>query len=300
MSCLNRKYWVTSIASMALCALVGCGGVDLPGPVANAESARTIRDAMKAGGESGATDAAAVSTGTGWATLRGRFVFGGTPPQRQPYNVTRDAHFCTEGGRPPLQETLVVQDGSNGIKNVAVYLRRASRVHESLQTDAAPLALDQKTCVFLPHLFLAQVGREVHFKNSDPEGHNTKFGSFNEIIPNGATKVYTHTTELAMPIQVSCSIHPWMTAWFLARSNPYAVSTNDDGTFELANLPAGEELEFQVWHESASGTSGLVIPPTPETKALNWSTRGRFKIKLNPDEVKEIQLTVPPSAFKGV
>jgi plastocyanin len=227
-------------------------------------------------------------------------VFGGPPPQRQPYNVTKDPQICTEGGRPPLQETHEVNSGNNGIKNVAVYLRRASRVHESLQASAEPAEFDQKTCQFLPHVFATMVGRTIQFKNSDPVGHNVKFGGFNETIESGRARDYAPQGEDALPVQVSCSIHPWMAAWFLARSNPYVALTKDDGSFELANLPAGEPLEFQVWHESASGTGNALVPGTPETRDLKWTTRGRFTITLQPDEVKEISITVPASAFRAI
>jgi hypothetical protein len=294
--------WTAIFATATLCSAVGCGGAEIVGPVANADTARSIRDAMKSATPAGADPSAAAATGTGWATLRGRFIFDGTPPQRQPYNVTKDHNICTDNGRPPLQETLVVQDGSKGILNIAVYLRRASRVHESLEQNLQPVIFDQKMCVFLPHLVAAQVGKPTILKNSDPTGHNMSFeiSKGNATIGSGSSSEYKAPLELATPERVTCGIHPWMTAYFLARANPYVALSKEDGSFELANLPAGEELEFQVWHESATGAGqGLAVPSTPETKALGWSNRGRFKIKLNQDEVKEIQITVPASAFKG-
>jgi hypothetical protein len=288
-----------AIAMLAIPALVGCGQNETLGPVANAESAKSIRTALASGSK--ASDAAtAASTGTGWATLRGQFTLDGQAPARLPYNVTKDPQACTEGGRPPLQETLVVQSGTNGIKNVAIYLRRPSRVHESLLSGAEPLLFDQKICTFLPHVIATQVGRVVHMKNSDPVGHNVNIvGGTNEIIEAGMTRDYKPQKETPLPQQVTCNIHPWMIAWFLPRANPYIAITAEDGTFEIANLPAGEELEFQVWHENATGVSGTLDPSTPETRAMKWTRQGRFKLKLQPDEVKELPIVVPASAFKG-
>jgi hypothetical protein len=163
------------------------------------------------------------------------------------------------------------------------------------------VVFDQKVCVFLPHVLAAQIGKPVTLKNSDPTAHNMSFAvsRFNEMLPSGTTREYKASTESAMPEGVSCSVHPWMQAFFLARANPYVALTKEDGTFELPNLPAGEELEFQVWHESATGANGsLTVPSTPDTKALGWSNRGRFKVTLNQDEVKEIQIVVPASSFK--
>jgi hypothetical protein len=137
-------------------------------------------------------------------------------------------------------------------------------------------------------------------KNSDPVGHNTNIvGGTNEIIEAGMTRDYTPQKESPLPQQVTCNIHPWMIAWFLPRANPYIAVTAADGTFEIANLPAGEELEFQVWHENATGVSGTLDPSTPESRAMKWTRQGRFKLKLQPDEVKELPIVVPVSAFKG-
>jgi hypothetical protein len=299
MEIVRTKFTIALMTALVLSAAAGCGSPDLPGPVANSESAKAIRDVMKTGGDDGATTATA-ATGTGWATLKGRFVFVGTPPQRLPYNVDKDHNICTEGGRAPLQEKLIVQDGTNGIMNVAVYLRRATRVHESFQQVTEPVVLDQKVCVFLPHIVAPLAGKPMLIKNSDPTGHNAKFGSFNETVGSGGAREYTAPKEIALPEGISCSIHPWMKAYILPRENPYVAITKEDGSFELANLPAGEDLEFQVWHESSAGASQALVPNTPETKELNWSSRGRFKIKMQPDEVKEIQITVPATAFTGV
>ena len=44
-----------------------------------------------------------------------------------------------------------------------------------------------------------------------------------------------------------------MIGYLLPRKNGYFAMTDADGKFEIANVPAGEPLEFQVWHESGAG-----------------------------------------------
>ena len=87
-----------------------------------------------------------------------------------------------------------------------------------------------------------------------------------------------------------------MSAWYLPRKNGYVAVTDKDGNFEIANLPAGEKLEFQVWHESA-GSSKAIFLTTPEAKELKWNNKGRFTVNLAEDEVKELNMTVPPAVF---
>lgn len=292
-----------TLAVIAVAAVVGCQRPAELGPVANASASKTIREAFAQGGGEEGGDSAAVATGTGWATLKGRFVYDGVPPQMPPYNVNKDQAVCTINGTAPLQQTLLVDDATKGIANVVIFARSASRVHESAASPSSESAkFDQKHCVFLSHVFPLTLGQQMVIMNSDPIGHNTKIdgkNSLNQTIEAGKSIDFTPQKEEAIPVRVQCSIHPWMLAYMLPRKNGYYAVTATDGTFEIANLPAGEELEFQVWHENATGTGHALVLTTPEVKELRWSKKGRFKLKLGEDEVKELDVTIPAAALGG-
>jgi hypothetical protein len=283
--------------------LAGCGSQELRGPVANARSVEDIRKVLSAGGEAGpAGEQAAATTGTGWATIKGRFVFDGDPPAMPRYNVTKEPEICTEHGTAPEQEYLVVDKSTKGIKNVLLYLRTASRVHESAQPTSGEVVFDQKECKFRSHVFPMAVGETVDIKNSDPTGHNTKIGgkmNFNQTIASGAAVPFKPQKSEATPAQVTCSIHPWMLAYILPRDNKYFAVTAADGTFEIANVPAGEPIEIQVWHEHSANPTGLVVS-TPEAKAIKWTNKGRFTVTIPEGETLDLKdIHVPASAFKG-
>jgi hypothetical protein len=292
--------WIIGVAAATFAAFCGCTRpVDL-GAVADNELAQKIHDVLA--GEGGGASAAAGPVGTGWATLKGTFTFEGDPPAMPPYNVNKDPEVCAPGGQPRPQELLVVDGASKGIANIVVFARNASRVHESAVPSTDPIEFDQKQCVFLTHVLGVPVGAEIHIKNSDLVGHNTKIdgSSFNQMIPSSGVVNYTPAKEQAMPVGVHCSVHPWMIAYMLPRKNSYFAVTAKDGSFEIPNLPAGEEIELQVWHEHAAGSQhGLVIESDP-AKELKWSKKGRIKIKLEENETREIKITVPPSAFQPV
>jgi hypothetical protein len=90
-----------------------------------------------------------------------------------------------------------------------------------------------------------------------------------------------------------------MVAYMLPRKNGYFAITGPDGSFEIANLPAGEDVEIQVWHERGAGAKGVLIVDTDAAKELKWSKKGRFKVKLEEGETREIKIVVPASAFSG-
>jgi hypothetical protein len=271
-----------------------------PGQVAE------VRKALLGEGEGAGGDAAAAGpVGTGWATLKGAFTYDGEPPKMTPTpGVNKDVQVCAPGGIAPPEEWLKVDASSKGIANVVIFARDASRVHDDAGPSTEPLVFDQKGCVFLTHVFALTVDQPVTIKNSDPApvGHNTNIegqNKFNQTIPPGEGVPWSPKREEASPQTVRCSIHPWMNAWVLPRNNAYFAVTAQDGTFEIPNLPAGEEVEIQVWHESATGNQHALVVDTADAKALKWSAKGRFKIKLEENEVREIKIVVPPTALRS-
>ena len=289
------------MAAVMFAALVGCDTRGEFGPVADAANAGAIRKAFASGEAAAGAKAEAKPTGTGWGTLKGQFVYDGAPPEAKPYNVTKELEVCTVGGKAPLQETLVVDSGSKGIKNVVVFLRDASRVHDSAAPKKEPVVFDQKHCVFLTHVIGVTVGETVSIKNSDPIGHNTNIvgTGFNPTVPGDGSTPYPVQKEVSVPNEVKCGIHPWMTAYMLQRKNGYYAVTDAQGNFEIPNVPAGEPLEFQVWHESGTAAGSGLVGTTPDAKDVKWSNRGRISLQVQPDEKKEIKVVVPPKAFRG-
>jgi hypothetical protein len=159
-----------------------------------------------------------------------------------------------------------------------------------------PQLFDQKACVFLSHMLAVQVSQPVLIKNSDGVGHNTNFNpqgnpGINPSLPAHSEFTYNFVKQLAQPSPVVCSIHPWMKAYILARDDPYFAVTDEQGNFEIANLPAGEELEIAVWHELAGGKGGFLPAKT------EW-TKGRFNVTLEEDGVHEENVSVSSALFQ--
>lgn len=301
---MHKLYWIplTLFVAAGCLTLSGCGRPATASLVPQKEAAKALREKLAAGGSESTGEAAAESTGTGWGTLKGSFKFAGTPPTPGKLNVDKDTEVCGKG--MGLTDNSLVVGSDQGIANVVIYAR-VKRVHDSAQplpaeNEAQPIVFDQKECMFLTHVLACQVNQQLAIKNSDPIGHNTKIdpkkgSAFNQNLPKDETVKYVTTDEEAFPASVACSIHPWMKAYLLPRKDKYFAVTKPDGTFEIPNLPAGEEVELQVWHERGAGPSGGV---PLDRKDLKWSKQGRFKIKLEADKTTDLALEVPASSFK--
>jgi hypothetical protein len=96
-----------------------------------------------------------------------------------------------------------------------------------------------------------------------------------------------------IPGEVVCNIHPWMKGWVVIRPDPYFYVTKDDGSFEIKDLPVGEDLEYQVWHEKA----GYLTTVSLDGKKTTWD-KGRFKKKLAKGETDLGEIKVDAKNFK--
>ena len=280
---------------------LGSGCVDgrVGQPAADADSAARVRAALVAStGATAETGAEAAATGTGWGTLKGRFVFAGTPAEAKALAVDKDTEVCSKDGVKLLDRSLLVDPSSKGLANVVLFVRKSSRVKDSTPPEK-PLVFDQKQCEFITPVFAARVGQSVDVHNSDPVGHNTNIAgtSFNQLIPAGDGTLFKPEAETGMPTMVTCNIHPWMKAYAVFRKDGYVGVSAADGSFTIPDLPAGETLEFQVWHERSTGPNGALGLAKPD---LKWTPKGRFQVKIEADEVKDIgTLEVPAAALGG-
>lgn len=213
-----------------------------------------------------------------WGTIKGRFVFGGDAPAAPELKADKDVEVC--GKHKLLAEELVV-GGDKGVANVVVFVRdKGVKVHPDLTGKADKVVLDNKNCRFDPHVAVVQTGQTLVIKNSDTVGHNSNVATIknppsNNLIPAGGEAPVTFTSEEAIPAQVTCNIHPWMKSWLVVRPNPYAAVSKADGSFEIKNVPAGGELELQIWHEKAGYVGEVTIGGKAEKIA-----KGRKKVKV--------------------
>lgn len=244
-----------------------------------------------------------------WGNLKGQFLFDGTPPTPAPAKITKDKECC--GKHNIVDESLVVNPESKGIRNVILYLypetsRTRSRTRQATQiavhpsyreSEKAEIRLDNLKCRFDPHVVLLRTTQTLLIANSDPIGHNTKIDTFkndpiNYTIASGGTLKHQFPNAERMPSRVSCSIHPWMIGWVLVRDNPYMAVTDTDGKFEIKNLPVGS-WQFMFWHEKAGYVDQVTIDGEPQ----EWK-KGRVVLTIKAGDNDLGAIKVKPAVFE--
>ena len=288
--------WAGTLVACVSLSFFGCGGGDDAITPSGNGGGLTRRDS---GGDSGGSSDAP-TTGEGWGTLKGTFVYDGDPPTLPLLQTGgKDEPTCNPDGI--INEALLVDEASKGIGNIAVYLRsRASRVNEDYDATAdEEVVFDQKGCVFLSRVLPMRVSQPLLIKNSDPVAHNTNISprgdsSTNPLLSPNSEDKYEFGRQQNLPVAVSCNVHPWMKSYILPRNDPYATITDAQGQFEIAKLPAGEEIDFQIWHESATGDNNVLV-----IEGLT-DDEGRFTKTIPQDSELDLgTIQVPASAFSA-
>jgi len=236
------------------------------------------------------------SLATEWGDLSGRFVYEGKPPERAKLNVNKDVDIF---GKLDLRDESLIVAPDGGIANVLVYVRtKKVPVHpDYAKTADAKVTIANKGGRFDPHILPIRLSQTLVITNGDRCGHNSNLqpiadAGINPLITEGGQVEHRFNRPQNIPVPISCNIHPWMKGYILPRRNPYVAVSGPDGTFKLKNVPAGMELEFQVWQERAGYVTKAIVAGKP----VAWK-RGRFKMTLKPGENDLGTIKLPAEIF---
>ena len=242
---MSPALWTVVAAALCGLALTACGGGEQP---AGEAAAPATAPESGAAPSTGAAPAASGPTGT--ATVSGTVAYQGEVPNLRPISMSADP-ACASKHTEAVPNSSLVLGANQALGNVLVYVK--SGLAGGTYTASGPAVIDQRGCVYEPHVVGVLKGQEVKFLNSDGILHNVHAlpsvnQEFNIAMP-AERKEASHTfdqTEDAF--RVKCDVHPWMNAYIRVMEHPFFATTGPDGTFTIPNLPAGT-YEIEAWHE---------------------------------------------------
>jgi plastocyanin len=176
---------------------------------------------------------------------------------------------------PLLSQT--VQVGTDGaLIDSLVFVKDG--VSGTYAAPKTPVTLDQRGCVYIPHVIGMMAGQPLEILNSDPTLHNIHplpvvNAGFNIGMPVQGMK-QTRVFQRPEPVfHVKCDVHPWMSAYVATFAHPFFGVSNKQGTVELNNLPAGT-FQIQAWHEKYGVQVQSVSLSAGETKQITFTYKG--------------------------
>lgn len=129
--------------------------------------------------------------------------------------------------------------------------------------------------MYAPHVFGVQVGQPIQIRNSDSFQHNIHAlpetnRPFNFSQPVQGMENERTFQQPEVMVRIKCDVHGWMEAWAGVVSHPYHSTTDDEGGFNLANLPAGEYV-VEAWHEEYGTQTQTVTVGDGETATVDFT-----------------------------
>lgn len=211
-------------------------------------------------------------------TVKGVIKFVAAQKKPKTIRMTADKNCVTyHKGKKVYSETFVFNKNGT-LRNTLVYVSKGLE-GKKFAAPKTPTVIDQKGCVYIPHVGATMVGQEVQVLNSDKTLHNvrgvTKANApFNEASVQGS--VIKKKFKKAERVTLKCDVHAWMTAHLHVMEHPFYAVTQDDGSFEIKGLPAGE-YEISIKHEIPSFDRGN--PPVKITVTEGGTAEANFDVK---------------------
>jgi len=238
----------------------------------NAKEAVTVTSELPQG-DKPAAGALAVADPDTVATLSGAVRFEGDVPVPKQLSVRGNPECAAlhEGGMIPSEE-LIVKDGF--LQNVFVYVKQGLETY-AFPMPSGPVTIENKKCVYVPHVSGAMAGQEIIFLNQDSTLHNIhsypKNGkAFNLGLPLVGMKQVKKIEMPEVMIPLKCDVHPWMQGYLGVLAHPFFGVTGESGTFELKGLPPGT-YEIEAWHEKLGAQTQTVTLGPRETKEISFT-----------------------------
>ncbi len=175
-----------------------------------------------------------------------------------------------------LSDVLLVKNGR--IQNAFVYIKSGYDKDGIPPAPSSSVTLDQKGCLYTPHVLALRTGQELRVANSDPTNHNVNIISRrneggNRNMGRGQAPVAYSFPRPEVGIRFKCDIHPWMGARVHVSEHPWFAITDAAGKFRIPDVPPGKYI-VEVVHEDLGKTRGTVTVEAGKASGFTLSLDG--------------------------
>lgn len=179
-----------------------------------------------------------------------------------------DSHGASDGAYASRKYKFVPKVDYSAMHDFVVYIEGPVGANAQPATNVVSVAtrrIAQHGATFLPHVLPVMVGTTVEWPNDDDIYHNVFSMSdakqFDLGLYKGDPPGKRVTFDKPGRVDVFCSIHENMHCIVLVLENPYFAATDDNGDYEIPNVPPGTYM-LKAWHERLPADEQQIVVPT--------------------------------------
>ena len=250
-----------SCGAASLLLLAGCGGSNPP-------------ETAEAPKKEAAAPAAMDDANAG--SITGKVSFAGDKPVMKTLSMDAVPN-CARAHTTPQKSQEVMVNENGTLKNVFVWVK-AGVPDKQWPVPPSAVKLEQKGCMYEPHVLGVMATQEIEIINDDPTNHNIHplpkvNQEWNESQPpKGDSKKKSFARQEVL-IPVKCNVHPWMRAYIGVVGHPFFAVTGDDGTFTIKGLPPGT-YTIEAIQEKFGSKEMQVTVGAKEAKTADFDFKG--------------------------
>ncbi len=209
------------------------------------------------------------------ATVTGKITFTGAKPTLNKIQMDAEPSCAAMHNNIPSQEVVINDNGT--LRYVMVYVKDGLN-GKSYKPIEQKENLDQKGCLYEPHVIGLVNSEELDISNDDKTTHNIhpqpKINrEWNESQSSGDVKKKEFTQSEWPPIPVKCNIHPWMKMYIGVFNHPFFAVSGADGTFTIKGLPPGT-YTIAAWQEKYGEQTQKVTVKSKEETKVDFNFKG--------------------------
>ena len=183
-------------------------------------------------------------------TISGTVKWSGAVPRAAAFPINKDNAVCDPDSLNVRDLERLIVGSQGGVANTVVYLKNITS-GKAMDIPEPRRFLNQKQCRYEPHILLVPQTTTLQMKSSDAVLHTVHMdgaASYNLPFPF-PNQIISRTMPWAGLVNLKCNGgHVWMNAAVFVIPHPYYAVTDENGRFELSDVPPGE-YEVVAWHE---------------------------------------------------
>lgn len=189
---------------------------------------------------------------SGGGSIAGMVAAGSATAETKTFTISKDPQICGDGTR----DVPLVRINGDAVLDAVVFLDKVKE-GKPFPEELNTLTLTQEKCTFSPFLGVMANKGELTAVNNDPTLHNIHtyelIGKARRTVLNvsqpsqGDTLTKPIKLRKGAGMKIECDAHDFMHGFVFVAKNPYFAVVDDNGNFEIGDIPPGT-YNIKVWH----------------------------------------------------